>query len=63
MHVHIIHQVGHLGHVLDDLVGLSRSISLREGKNISKRKIVLKPGIVRRSILVLLAVILSGTAL
>lgn len=28
MHVHVIHQVGHLWHVLDDLVWLSRCISL-----------------------------------
>lgn len=43
MHVHIVHQVGHLWHVLDDLVWLSGSISLRDGKNNSKRKIVLNP--------------------
>lgn len=32
MHVHIVHQVGHLWHVLDDLVWLSGSISLLEVK-------------------------------
>jgi len=31
VHVHIIHHVGHLRHVLDNLVRLSRSISLGEG--------------------------------
>lgn len=34
VHVHIIHQVGHLWHVLDDLVRLSRSISLRKGNGL-----------------------------
>lgn len=47
VHVHIIHQVGHLWHVLDDLVRLSWSISLstrkKNQKCISKIKIVLNP--------------------
>lgn len=29
VHVHVVDQVGHLWHVLDDLVGLSGSISLQ----------------------------------
>lgn len=37
VHVHIVHQVCHLWHVLDDLVWLSRCISLSEGNK--KRKI------------------------
>lgn len=32
MHVHVIDQIGHLWHVLDDLVLLSRCVSLKEGK-------------------------------
>lgn len=29
MHVHVIHQVGHLRHGLDDVVGLRGRVSLR----------------------------------
>lgn len=30
VHVHIVDQVGHLRHVLDDLVGLTRDVPLRK---------------------------------
>lgn len=36
MHVHVVHQVGHLRHGLDDVVGLRCGVSLR--KRVKYRK-------------------------